>query len=155
LHGDALAACLQPHWIAFGEWCAARHSLGYDRLPDWWLMFDLYDGESSTFLPTASRDALARQAGLATVAELFRGRATLPSLERLLVNAESRYRTGPPEGIVVRSESPAGLRARAKLVRPGFTQGIEQHWRSRRIEWNRLDAFAGTAAAAHRPAPIL
>ncbi len=43
VHGDALVIALQPGWIAFGEWCAARHSLSYDRLPDWWLFFDLYD----------------------------------------------------------------------------------------------------------------
>ena len=28
--------------------------------------------------------------------------------------------------------------ARAKLVRPDFTQAIETHWRKRAIEWNRV-----------------
>ena len=149
-HGDSMAERMNPHWIAFGEWCAARHSLDYDRLPDWWLMFDLYDRDSDAFLSTTYRNALAKRAGLATVVELFRGRTTLPTLERLLVSVESRYRTGPLEGIVVRSESLGGLCARAKLVRPAFTQGIQQHWRSRGVEWNHLGtpietAFAGIA----------
>ena len=153
LHGDAMAELLKPRWISFGEWCAARHSLDYGRLPDWWLMFDLYDDDSRAFLSTASRNALAQRAGLATVVELFRGRTTLPTLERLLMSVESSYRTGPLEGIVVRSESPIGLCARAKLVRPDFTQSIQRHWRSRRIEWNRLGAnvemaLAGSAGSA-------
>jgi len=139
MHGDGLAAHLMPSWVAFGEWCAARHSLAYDRLPDWWLMFDLYDDQNRTFQSTTCRNAFAKDVGISTVAEVFRGRATLRSLERLLMDTASRYRTGPIEGIVVRSEHSTSLRARAKLVRPDFAQAIGQHWRSRRIEWNRLD----------------
>jgi hypothetical protein len=140
LHGEDLAARLEPGWIAFGEWCAARHSISYDRLPDWWLLFDLYDGITRTFVSTERRNEFPSDVGLATVTELFRGRATMSSLDRLLNNTSSKYRNGPLEGIVIRSESPTGLRARAKLVRAEFTQAIEQHWRSRRVEWNRLDS---------------
>ena len=139
LHGENLAAQLEPGWIAFGEWCAARHSLSYDRLPDWWLLFDLYMGENHSFASTETRNAFAGDVGLATVTELCRGRATMSSLDCLLKNTSSRYRNGPLEGIVIRSESPTGLRARAKLVRAEFTHAIEQHWKSRRIEWNRLE----------------
>ena len=138
VRGDALVTALQPGWIAFGEWCAARHSLSYDRLPDWWLFFDLYDQANRRFQSTGARDAFAKEAGLATVAELFRGRITLNDLRALLLETPSRYRSGPIEGLVVRREDSGALAARAKLVRPDFTQAIEQHWRSRRIEWNRL-----------------
>lgn len=33
-HSDALLGALSPDLILFGEWCAARHSLDYDTLPD-------------------------------------------------------------------------------------------------------------------------
>ncbi|PJF45416.1 MAG: DNA ligase, partial [Candidatus Thermofonsia Clade 3 bacterium] len=36
-HQNRLCAALDQNLIAFGEWCAARHALNYDRLPDWWL----------------------------------------------------------------------------------------------------------------------
>ena len=42
---DALGADL----ILFGEWCAANHSIGYDRLPDWFLVFDVYDQQAKRF----------------------------------------------------------------------------------------------------------
>ena len=42
-HGDALRSALTPNLILFGEWCAARHSLDYVTLPDWFLLFDVYD----------------------------------------------------------------------------------------------------------------
>lgn len=138
VHGDALVTAMQPGWIAFGEWCAARHSLSYDRLPDWWLLFDLYDSANRRFQSTGARNEFARKAGLTTVVEVFRGRITLNDLRTLLLETPSRYRAGSIEGLVVRREDPGALTARAKLVRPDFTQAIEQHWRSRRIEWNRL-----------------
>lgn len=37
-HGDALRSALTPNLILFGEWCAARHSLDYAALPDWFLL---------------------------------------------------------------------------------------------------------------------
>ena len=40
-HEDALFDALGPDLMAFGEWCAARHSLDYGALPDWWLLFDI------------------------------------------------------------------------------------------------------------------
>ena len=34
--------------------------------------------------------------------------------------------------------TPDEHKARAKLVRPDFTQAITEHWSRRRVEWNRL-----------------
>lgn len=145
VHDCALASALQPGWMAFGEWCAARHSLSYDCLPDWWLLFDVYDRWRQTFQSTSDRNVFAKSAGLATVAELFRGRITMSDLQKLLMNATSRYRAGPVEGLVVRSENVDGLQVRTKLVHPDFTQAIDQHWRNRKLEWNRLNQeSAGT-----------
>lgn len=35
-HEEKLVEALGSNLIAFGEWCAARHSLTYEHLPDWW-----------------------------------------------------------------------------------------------------------------------
>lgn len=140
LHRDALLDVLQPSLMVFGEWCAARHSLDYGALPDWFLVFDVYDRDAGRFWSSQRRNALAETAGLATVREVFRGQTTLPQLKQLVATASSRFRDGPMEGIVVRRESADWCEARAKLVRPDFTQAIATHWRKRTIEWNRLDA---------------
>ena len=129
-----------PHGlIIFGEWCAARHSVAYDRLPDWWIVFDVYDLAERRFFSTARRDALAARMGLSVVRKVFRDRTTLAALIRRLNDEPSRYRTGPVEGFVIRKETSDWLLARAKLVHPQFVQGIDEHWRRRRIEWNRLE----------------
>lgn len=139
VHRDALLDVLQPSLMVFGEWCAARHSLDYGALPDWFLVFDVYDRDAGRFWSARRRNALAEAAGLAMVREVFRGRTSLPELKQLVATASSRFRDGPMEGIVVRRESASWCEARAKLVRPDFTQAIATHWRKRAIEWNRLD----------------
>ncbi|MGV8637207.1 RNA ligase family protein, partial [Pseudomonas aeruginosa] len=123
--------------------CAARHSLDYGTLPDWFLLFDVYDRSTGRFWSTVRRDALAAEAGLATVPRVLTGHATLESLKQLVLDVPSRYRAGLPlEGVVVRRESTDWCETRAKLVRPDFTQAIDTHWRKRAIEWNRVDWMA-------------
>ena len=135
-HQYALCDNLQSDWIVFGEWGAARHSLDYDNLPDWFVVFDVYDRTEQKFWSCARRNALAEKLGLAVVPTLYQGAATLPELKELLAHASSRYREGNPEGIVMRQDSELWCEARAKLVRADFAQSIEEHWRSRAIEWN-------------------
>ena len=44
----------------------------------------------------------------------------------------------PQSKAVIRRESPAWYEARSKLVRPDFTQSIDNHWRKRKLELNRI-----------------
>ncbi len=139
-HADSLYKALTPERILFGEWCAARHSLDYSALPDWFLLFDVYDRLAGRVWSTGRRNELAQSAGLVVVPQLLRGRTTLDALREMLRNTPSRYRQGQPmEGVVVRRESGQWCEARAKLVREDFTQTIDTHWRKRSIEWNRVD----------------
>ena len=144
-HGETLVRQIKPGWIVFGEWCAARHSISYDRLPDWWLAFDIYDRANGHFLSTDRRNRWAEPAALVTVPVLFQGRTSLTELQSLLMNTPSHYRSGPLEGLVLRVEREGRLTDRAKLIRSDFAQAIDTHWRSRRIEWNRLDQPGSTA----------
>ena len=144
-----LASWLQPreerlldglgqHLIAFGEWCAAKHSLEYDRLPDWWLLFDIYDREQGKFWSAQRRDAWAQQYGFACVPRLRAGRVSLGQLQEMVLQQASAFRSGPLEGVVVRVDNAQWSVARAKLVRADFTQAIDTHWRSRLPQWNVL-----------------
>ncbi len=145
-HEAELRAALTPDRILFGEWCAARHSLDYTALPDWFLLFDVYDRAADKFCSTTRRNALAMQAGLATVPQVWRGHATLDQLKALVNDTPSRYRSGPLEGVVIRRESADGCEACAKLVRAQFTQVIDDHWRRRAVEWNRVAVDAPISA---------
>ncbi|UFQ99430.1 RNA ligase family protein [Pseudomonas wenzhouensis] len=137
-HGEAVRAVLRPELILFGEWCAARHSLDYVALPDWFLVFDVYDRNKGKFWNSRRRNALAEQAGLKLVPKVFFGHTSVKQLVKQVQTTPSHYRDGSLEGLVIRRESADWCEARAKLVRADFTQAIEQHWRRRAIEWNRV-----------------
>lgn len=138
LHEAELVGALGRELIAFGEWCAARHSLDYHALPDWWLLFDIYDRKEGRFWSTQRRDTLASALGLATVLRLAEGRQTVDKLVEGVEHWKSCYREGGLEGVVVRREDADWLLARGKLVRADFTQSIDSHWRSRKLEWNQV-----------------
>ena len=144
-HSEGLHDVLTPNLILFGEWCAALHSLDYAELPDWFLLFDVYDRTAERFWSTTRRNALATTAGLMTVPRVSFETQTVNELKRLVAKTPSRYRAGSLEGVVIRRESADWCEARAKLVRSDFTQAIETHWRKRSLQWNqvRCEEFSG------------
>lgn len=135
---DVLLDGLNPNIVVFGEWCAARHSLDYDTLPDWWLVFDVYDQLAGRFWSPGRRNAWAAAHGLSTVPTLAQGLFTLQELVQMVKERSSAYRPGPLEGIVVRANGADWTGARAKLVRADFVQSIGEHWRHRPLEWNHV-----------------
>lgn len=144
-HRGGLAEVLTPKLIVYGEWCYAKHSIHYTRLPDWFLTFDVYDRTVGKFWSADRRDGLARRAGLATVPHLARGRFDFSRIGQLL--GPSKLTDGPAEGIYVRLDRDSFLERRAKLVRAEFTQAISGHWSSGPILPNQV-VGAGKRTAA-------
>lgn len=132
-----LVNALWPNLILFGEWCYAVHSVAYDRLPDWFLGFDVHDREAGAFWDTARRDALLTELRLHPVPCLAKGRFSVEDLERMMAG-RSRVGGDRMEGVVVRQESGGFTTARAKLVRAEFAQAIEEHWSRGPLRRNKL-----------------
>lgn len=129
---------ISDRYILFGEWCYAQHSVKYDRLPDWFLGFDLYDKQTGNFLAVHRRDELLRELQVEQVPFLARGRYTLVEIKSLLVT--SKLGAQPAEGICIRYETVDWLVKRAKLVRPSFIQKMDQHWSRSGIRLNRRES---------------
>lgn len=142
IHEEALFEALGESLMLFGEWVAAVHSLEYPCLPDYFLVFDVYDRKARRFWSTTRRNALVSQLGLRPVHQIGMGHYRLSSLEQMIATTPSDYREGVCEGIYFRHEDKDWLIARAKLVHPDFTQSIGEHWRSRTLRWNALVADA-------------
>lgn len=137
LRNDILFDILTDRYIFFGEWCFAQHSVFYDRLPDWCLGFDIYDKQVGRFLSSNRRDDFFKKMKIISVPRIAYGRFTLANLTKLL--SQSMLSSQLAEGIYLRFDSSEWLELRAKLVRPAFTQSMEQHWSHSIIKPNCLN----------------
>src|SRR3954447_59026 len=64
---------LGPRFVVYGEWLYAKHTIFYDRLPHYFLEFDVLDLEAETFLSTARRRDLLAGLPVASVPVLWEG----------------------------------------------------------------------------------
>ncbi|MCE2448937.1 MAG: RNA ligase family protein [Candidatus Latescibacteria bacterium] len=133
---DTFFEHLFDRYILFGEWCYAKHTVFYERLPDWFLGFDIYDREAGRFLSCSRRDEFFRTIRICPVPIIRCGHFTLSELSEFLL--QSMLGDHPAEGIYLRSDRGDWLVQKAKLVCPAFVQSVEQHWSRKNIEPNRL-----------------
>jgi hypothetical protein len=171
---------LEDRFILYGEWCAAKHSQFYDRLPHLFIGFDIWDKRDEMFISTARRNEILDALGLPCspvvhddylspnqkIIDLV-GRSAYRSenwMEGLLAAAHSAGVSeeqvlretdteGPTEGVYLRLEDETSLLARFKFVRPGFRQAIEEsgsHWSARTIIRNQLAPGVDLYAAPER-----
>lgn len=135
-HQEKLFDVLEDRYILFGEWCYARHSVFYSKLPDWFLGFDIYDTAAQRYLAVLPRDVLLKQAQIASVPKIKHGRFSLDEFESLL--GPSAFGEDLCEGLYFRYDVGNWLKIRAKFVRPSFTQAIDRHWSNGQIQNNRI-----------------
>lgn len=127
---------LHAQYILFGEWCFARHSVGYNNLPDYFLGFDIFDKQDRQFLSIKKRNERFKEMDISAVPLIDQGIFSFQQLIELM--GKSFFIDGPAEGIYLRHDEGEWLKDRAKLVRPEFIQTIEVHWSRSRIIPNRL-----------------
>ncbi len=139
-------------YVLYGEWMAARHSIHYTHLPDFFLAFDLLDKVSGRFISRGLLTRLLEGSGIKQVPEMNylskpesgtesgmdATELTKPDLQRL-VQSKSRFYDGPVEGIYVRWENADRIEtvARGKVVRGDFLQG-DKHWSKQRLVLNQV-----------------
>jgi hypothetical protein len=130
-HEEALRGALKPSLLVFGEWCYATHTVVYEALPDWFVLFDVYDRHREDFWSRRRRDTRAEKAEVATVPQVAKGRFDIPRLRRLL--GPSRFGAPQAEGLYLRWDHGGWLRMRAKVVRSGWVMADDAKWhRTRR-----------------------
>jgi atypical dual specificity phosphatase len=135
----------QPgRYVLYGEWCAFQHTVPYTALPGtYFVAFDLFDKRAGKFL---SRDRFRERLAdtrIPTVPTLCtRAFATLKELEQLVLTTDSRFGDTKVEGVYLRVDDGDHLKHRSKIVRPDFTQGVEDHWTKGGMRPNKI-SFEG------------
>lgn len=133
---DTLFDIILNKYILFGEWCYATHSVFYNKLPDYFIGFDLYDKEVEKFLSVERRNELLNCMGITIIHQCARGRYTLQELMSFF--CKSYYGNDMCEGIYLRWDEDKWLKKRAKLVRYDFRQSIGEHWQKKSLQTNCL-----------------
>ena len=64
---------LGTRYIMYGEWLYAKHKIYYDRLPDYFLEFDVFDKENAVFLSTEKRREILKDSPVFSVPVLASG----------------------------------------------------------------------------------
>ncbi|WP_394826645.1 RNA ligase family protein [Pendulispora albinea] len=136
----------------FCEYCYAVHSIPYEALPDYSLVFGVRDDEGERWWEWDRVAAQAADLGLPTVPVLFRGvLAKERDLQELTeeLSAEPSVFGGTREGIVVRRaasfSSAEFSKSLAKWVRKDHVT-TDEHWMHQNITPQRLRAGPGGSA---------
>ena len=168
VHQVALREVLGSRYVLYGEWLYAKHTIFYDRLPHYFLEFDVYDREQDCFLGTPERQALLAGSPVVSVPVLEAGPGRdVEHLRALIVDALYkspawrdalssratdlgldpelvRRQTDPEptaEGLYLKHEEQGRVVGRYKFIRPSFLQAVEiseSHWLDRPIVPNGL-----------------
>lgn len=166
---EELFCVLGSRYIMYGEWMYAKHTVFYDKLPHYFMEFDVLDTETNEFLSTDRRMWLLAPAKLSHVKVLaagnvaslkelasFIGRSNFHTEAHLdnLINAAKASGVDPVEamkhtdlnpdmeGLYIKWEEDGVVKGRYKYVRQSFTSAImdqEQHWHDRPIIQNKLE----------------
>ena len=84
IHQDAFFEVLGTRYIMYGEWMYAKHTVYYDKLPHYFLEFDIFDREEQIFLSTERRHEMLNDLPVVSVPVLqagtFRNKEDLISL---------------------------------------------------------------------------
>lgn len=59
---DRLRLLLQDRYVMYGEWLYAKHTVFYDRLPHYFMEFDIFDKQKRRFFSTRRRQAFLKGA---------------------------------------------------------------------------------------------
>lgn len=168
IHRDAFFAVLGTRFILYGEWMYAKHTVYYDRLPHYFLEFDIFDREEQIFLSTERRHEMLKDLPVVSVPVLktgtFQSKGDLLSLlgpsryisehktqtlrktsEKLGLDVERQLRetdaSDTMEGLYIKIEENGQVIDRLKYVRASFTQTVDvsqTHWLDRPIVPNGL-----------------
>jgi len=137
-HYEQLAK-IPLNWIVYGEWMRASHNIFYDKLPDYFIAFDVWNGKQ--YLNRELRSTFLYNLEFAEVPLLYRGSnlnlSDVLKIAEGLNNIKNISRcssTETIEGLVIKNDN----ELRGKYVRREFMNSIEEHWLKSPLIENKL-----------------
>ena len=123
--------------IVYGELMFACHHIFYDRLPDYFLVFDVFNTKTGKWMKASQKIEFCERYGFSHVPVLYQGVFTLNELYGIIPK-ESKF--GPrAEGVVLKRYNKKNY-LRGKIVWPNFMKEIDEseHWKKQPVRMNVL-----------------
>ncbi len=126
---------LPNNTVTYGELMRCVHTIKYNKLPDWFLVFDIYDLKKKRYLDWVKVTKICDDIGLSTVPFICEGVVKKEHLDRYMPTASSYGKVA--EGIVVKNYDKQVM---GKYVKPEFVKAVEdsEFWRNKKIELNEV-----------------
>ena len=123
--------------IVYGEFMYAQHNIHYDSLPDWFLVFEIWDNKEKKYWDYWRRRELCERIGLCLVPlidETFTNK-----LELIKIIPKQSFYGNRAEGIVIKKYTKKDY-MRAKVVWPDFMKEADEseHWTKGPLRINKL-----------------
>jgi hypothetical protein len=90
-HQAGFRQAITTRYVVFGEWCFVKHTVFYDRLPHYFLEFDVFDRKTGSFLSTPARRRLLEGLPIVPVPVVHKG---APPDERSVARPKSMPSSG-------------------------------------------------------------
>lgn len=167
-HAHRFHEVLTDRYIMYGEWMYAKHTVYYDKLPHYFLEFDIFDTQEQIFLSTEKRKEMLKDLPIVSVPVLAEGIFKTP--EQIVNHLQPSLYKSPnwqkkleqqfieqgldperglqetdsadtAEGLYMKVEEEGKVVERFKFVRSSFQNAIMDsgtHWLNRPIVPNQL-----------------
>ena len=126
---------LPDNIVVYGELMRCVHTVYYDKLPDWFLVFDIFDMKQNKYLKWEEIEKVCKKVGLFTVPFLYEGKLKKNDILKYL-NKKSKF-GDVVEGVVVKNYY---KQVRGKYVKPEFIKAIDDSvfWKNKKIVLNKV-----------------
>lgn len=130
-YGTQLYNIMEPgRHILFGEWLYSKHSISYDKLPSYFIAFDMYDKKEHKFYTRNELETRLKNTNIPIVPLIYEGKLKNKKeyLEKIKLN--SKFYNGPIEGLYVKipDEDNKFIIGRGKIVRTDFLTEGTKFW---------------------------
>ena len=126
----------------YGEWMLAQHSIGYDKLADYFMAYDIWSVEENRFYSPSIVEDLLKDTSIKYIMPKLK---TFASIEEIVAYSEqtSAFRDGKAEGVVIKTIASAQARyveSMFKVVNKYFVRN--DNFNDREIIKNKLLTLA-------------
>ncbi len=125
-------------YLLYGELLYAVHTIYYDMLPDYVLLFDIWDGNKNRWLDREARTNFCNKYEFDQVPFIDHGYYSRFTVEKLM--PEKSFYGSVAEGMVIKRYTKSGEYYRGKIVKPQFIKEMEEsdHWMHKEVKRNKL-----------------